>query len=62
MTDIILTLEKIESEIHNLKMKLKALSKPLKLKGIWKGVAITEEDIEEAKKTLFKNAYKFDQE
>lgn len=62
MNDIIIALEKIESEIHDLKMKLKAQSKPLKLKGVWKGVEITEEDIEEAKKSLFKNVYKYNGE
>lgn len=58
--NIVQELEKIESEIHNLKVKLKAQSKPLKLEGIWKGIEISEEDIDEAKKSLFKTAYNFE--
>ncbi len=62
MTEIIQELEKIESQIHHLKLKLKAGSKPLKLQGIWKGIDVTEEDIAEAKKSLFKPLYEFDKE
>jgi|GEM_PF-3088608 len=47
-------LEKIDSEIHNLKAILKSKQAPLKLAGIWGDVNITEQDIEEAKHSLFK--------
>lgn len=58
--NIIQELEKIESEIHNLKVKLKAQSKPIKLEGIWKGLEVAEEDIENAKKSLFKGVHEFE--
>lgn len=58
--NIVQELEKIESEIHNLKVKLKTASKPIKLKGIWKGLEVTEEDIENAKQSLFKGAHEFE--
>ncbi|MDI6803584.1 MAG: hypothetical protein QME58_07030 [Bacteroidota bacterium] len=60
--NIVQELEKIESEIHNLKVKIKAQPKPIKLEGIWKGLEITEEDIENAKKSLFKVAHEFENE
>lgn len=62
MTEIIQELEKIESQIHDLKTKLKYQSKPVELEGIWAGVEITEEDIEAAKKSLFKPIYNFESE
>lgn len=53
-------LEMIEAEIAELKRLLGA--KPSKrrkvtLEGIWKGADITDDDIEEAKQSLFKPAY-----
>ena len=50
-------LEKLEKEL----LKLKRGSKqsqlaPISLKGIWKGVRVSEKDIEKAKKSLFKEA------
>ncbi|MBI5216711.1 MAG: hypothetical protein HY960_13245 [Ignavibacteriae bacterium] len=62
MTEIIQELEKIESQIHDLKTKLKHQSKPVELEGIWKGIDVTEEDIADAKKSLFKPLYEFDKE
>jgi len=59
-TDIIQSLEKIEAEILAIKEKLKAKSKPVKLEGIWKGLEISDEDIVEAKRAIFKDAYNFD--
>lgn len=57
---IIEKLEKIEAEIHELKIKLKFQSQPLKLEGIWDEIEITEQDIDEAKKSLFKGVYNFE--
>jgi len=53
---IIEKLEKIESEVHNLKMTVRSKQKPLKLGGIWARVDIADEDFEEAKRSLFKAA------
>jgi hypothetical protein len=54
-------LKKIESEIKEIKiliLKSKPIEKkPVKLKGLLKGVKFAEEDIERAKKVLFKHAY-----
>jgi hypothetical protein len=54
-------LKKIEKEIKEIKiliLKSKPIEKkPIKLKGLLKGVKFAEEDIEKAKKVLFKNAY-----
>ena len=50
----------IENEIDSLKAKVMKLSqgkkqeKIIKLEGTLKGLSVTEEDIEEAKKSLFK--------
>lgn len=49
-------IEKLEKEILKLKKGDFGLAKKLiSRKGILKGVVITEEDIEKAKKSLFKN-------
>ncbi|MFQ5863688.1 MAG: hypothetical protein ACE5IW_00505 [bacterium] len=52
---VIKKLEKIENEINALKFSLKQSQKPLKLGGIWTRIDITENDIEEAKRSLFKS-------
>ena len=31
------------------------------IKGLWKGVEISEEDLKEAKRAVFKDAYRFDE-
>jgi len=53
-------LSKIQMEVSNIKLIfLKqndheiASTRPISLEGIWKGVDITEEDIKEAKESLF---------
>ncbi len=54
-------LKKIENEIKEIKiliLKSQVLKKkPVKLGGMLKGVKITNDDIEESKKSLFKHAY-----
>jgi hypothetical protein len=54
-------LKKIESEIKEIKiliLKSKPLEKkPIKLRGLLKGIKFEEEEIEKAKKSLFKHAY-----
>lgn len=52
---ILVRLEAIQREIEEM---LKAEPKPTKsLKGILKGMKVTDEDIEAAKRSLFKAAY-----
>jgi hypothetical protein len=54
-------LKKIESEIKEIKiliLKSRALEKkPVKLRGLLRGVKFEEEEIEKVKKSLFKHAY-----
>jgi len=56
-------IEALEKELVLLKslVKKREQKKVIKLEGLWKGVEITEADIEEAKKTLFKQAYEFEE-
>jgi len=55
-------IEVIEKELALLKsyLKKRERKKIIKLEGLWKGVEITEADIEEAKRALFKQAYEFE--
>ncbi len=61
--DIYDKVKKLEREIWKIKVTLlrsgsiKRSKKPISLEGIWKGVEITEEDIERAKKSLFPQDY-----
>lgn len=59
MSVILVRLEAIQREIEEIKKTLKAESGPPKqsLYGILKGLEVTEEDIEAAKRSLFKGAY-----
>jgi hypothetical protein len=49
-------LDKLESEFLKLKKENigKSLSVPISLKGVWKGIKVSEKDIAEAKKSLFR--------
>ena len=55
--------KELEREIWKIKVTLlrsgsiKRSKKPISLEGIWKGVEVTEEDIERAKKSLFPQDY-----
>ncbi len=53
---VLTKLEKLEKEILKIKKgsEFKLSKKPISLKGFLKGVKITEKDIQEAKKSLFK--------
>ena len=56
-------IEAIQQELEQLKRALALLAggkkRKTKLKGLWKGVEVTEEEIEEAKRAVFKDAYEF---
>lgn len=51
-------LDAIEKELAEIKAALASSRSPrvVKLKGLWKGLRVSEEDIAEAKKSLFKHA------
>jgi predicted nuclease with TOPRIM domain len=57
-------IEAIQQELEQLKRALSRLiegkKRKTKLKGLWKGVEVTEEEIEEAKRAVFKDAYEFE--
>ncbi len=56
-------LKKIESELKEIKILILksqfqlTQKKPIKLRGLLKGVKFSEKDIEEAKKAIFKHAF-----
>jgi CMP-2-keto-3-deoxyoctulosonic acid synthetase len=53
---------RIEAMQRELELLKKSLEKPEKvesIEGLWKGVEITEEDIKEAKESLFKGVHEF---
>ena len=54
--EVLTKLEKLEKEILKIKKgsEFKLPKKPISLKGILKGVKITGKDIQEAKKSVFK--------
>jgi len=58
-------IEAIQQELEQLKRALSRLAegkkRKTKLKGLWKGVEVTEEEIEEAKRAVFKDAYEFEE-
>ncbi len=45
----------IEKELAEIKARLSSPQSPriVKLKGLWRGLRVTEEDVDEAKKSLF---------
>lgn len=59
---VISRLKAIQKELEMLRRSLEASEgrKTVKLEGLWKGVEITEGDLERAKCSLFKEAYRFE--
>ncbi len=51
-------LDAIEREIAEIKIGLSSPQSPrvIKLKGLWKGLRVSRQDIAKAKRSLFKNA------
>jgi len=58
---VIIRLEAIQKELEMLRRLLEPIEeqKTAKLEGLWKGVEITEGDLDEAERSLFKGAYEF---
>jgi hypothetical protein len=59
---VIARIRAIEQELADLKKVLISeieIPKKTKLKGLWKGINVTDEDIEEAKHAIFRDAYNF---
>ena len=62
----------LETRIDAMQQELEQLKKMLihqlgdskrktQLKGLWKGIEVTEEEIEEAERAVFKHAYNFEE-
>ena len=59
---VLARIQAIEQELADLKKVLISeieIPKKTKLKGLWKGIKITDDDIEEAKQSIFRDAYDF---
>ena len=56
---VVVRMKAIERELQSLRKCLQspAQKKVVKIEGLWKGVDITEEDLHQAKRSLFKAAY-----
>lgn len=61
---VVARIEAIEQELETLKRNLitspARVRRKTELKGLWRGVEISEEDIEEARQAVFKKAYQFE--
>jgi hypothetical protein len=56
---VLARIQAIEQELEELRNHIESPKRKIKLKGLWKGVNVSEEDIEEAKQAVFRDAYKF---
>lgn len=56
---IVARIQAIQQDLEELRKCIKNPRRKIKLKGLWKGINISEEDIEEAKRAVFRDAYKF---
>jgi hypothetical protein len=56
-TALLTRVELLEREIEEIKRRLLASAKPepVSLRGIWKGINISDEDIEAAKRSIFRD-------
>ncbi len=58
-------IEAIQQELEQLRKTLahqeEGSKRKTELKGLWKGVDVTEEDIAEAKKAVFRDAYRLEE-
>jgi hypothetical protein len=59
---IVMRIEEIQKELDELKnLVAKGKGEIISLQGIWEGANITDEDIEEAKRSLVRKGIEFDQ-
>jgi hypothetical protein len=62
---ILARIQAIQQELEELRKgvahQVVGLRRRTKLKGLWKGVVTTEEDLAEAERAVFKDVYKFDE-
>ncbi len=62
---ILVRIQAIQDELETLKRLISNQEKesrnPTKISGLWKDIVVTDEDLEEAKKAVFKNVLEWDQ-
>ncbi len=56
---ILARIEAIQQDLDHLRNHIENPKRKVKLKGLWKDTNVSEEDIEEAKQAVFKDAYRF---
>jgi len=58
---VLARIQAIEQELADLKKVIisEEIPKKTKLKGLWKGIDISDDDLEKAKIAVFKDAYRF---
>ena len=58
---VVARIDATQQELEQLRKTLthQAVGRKTKLKGLWKGIEVTEEDIAKAKKSVFRDAYRF---
>lgn len=52
--------EELESLRQTVAYGVERPKRTTKLKGLWEGIEVTEEDLEEAKRAVFRDAYQFE--
>ena len=55
---ILARIKAIQQDLDQLKNHIENPRRKVKLKGLWRGVNVSEEDIAEAKQAIFRDAYK----
>ncbi len=62
--DVLVRIEAIQHELEELKKlvahQVTGSRRRTKLKGLWQGVQVTEEELKEAERAVFKDAYEFE--
>jgi hypothetical protein len=62
---VLARLQALQQELEELRKAMlyetQGPKRKIKLKGLWKGVHVTEEDVHEARRAVFKEAYKSDE-
>jgi len=56
---ILARIKAIQQDLEEIKNHIAAPKHRIKLKGLWKGISVSEEEIKDAKRAIFRNAYKF---
>mgnify|MGYP001562246298 CR=1 FL=1 len=50
-------IEHIEKDLSNLKILMKVKTKAVSIKGLWKGIEVSEEELQEAKRSIFHKSH-----